>query len=395
VLLLVAVVVVVGARAARWDTGVASTLPVVAATPSEALSTRGAPAFARRDPLGSWRALAPAPLAPRRNAAAAWSGRELLVWGGVAETGRGATLAQDFFADGAAYNPTSDRWRPLPPAPLRARGGAVAAWTGQELLVWGGRGEGGRPGGAGGHEPPGLLDGDAGLGDGAAYDPGTDTWRPIGRAPERLLTVAAATWSGEELLVWGGGPRGGLPRAGAAYDPAADRWRRLPPLPVRPASSAAVAWTRGRLLAVGERDGEVVAAAFDPATSRWATVAAPPLAAAPRALVAVGHAVFASSDDAAARYDPHEDRWFPTAAVPLPVRDRAAADGWVLAWDGRTPASGAVYTPAIDTWVPMTPAPLSARRGHVTAWTGWELLVWGGTDTSGQFADGAGYHPGY
>jgi hypothetical protein len=76
-----------------------------------------------------WRQVAPAPLAPRRNHAAAWTGSEMLIVGG------------DGRRDGAAYNPVADSWRPLPPAPfavgssenLEGEGRAV---TGDALYIW-------------------------------------------------------------------------------------------------------------------------------------------------------------------------------------------------------------------------------------------------------------------
>ena len=39
---------------------------------------------------------------------------------------------------GAAYDPAADRWDGIPPAPLAARARAAAVWTGREFIVWGG-----------------------------------------------------------------------------------------------------------------------------------------------------------------------------------------------------------------------------------------------------------------
>jgi hypothetical protein len=39
--------------------------------------------------------------------------------------------------DGLAYDPTADRWSSLPMAPLKGSGQTVA-WTGRELIAWGG-----------------------------------------------------------------------------------------------------------------------------------------------------------------------------------------------------------------------------------------------------------------
>jgi len=66
--------------------------------------------------------------------AAVWTRDAMLIWGG-ADAGK-------VFADGAAYDPIADRWRPLTGAGApSARFSPVGVWTGQEMLVWGGRAE--------------------------------------------------------------------------------------------------------------------------------------------------------------------------------------------------------------------------------------------------------------
>jgi len=82
---------------------------------------------------GKWSALPQAPIAPRADAAVVWTGRELLVWGGAS-----GYQGENLRSDGAAYNPAADRWRLLAPAPLSGRQGQAAVWTGREVFVWGG-----------------------------------------------------------------------------------------------------------------------------------------------------------------------------------------------------------------------------------------------------------------
>jgi hypothetical protein len=62
--------------------------------------------------------------------AGVWTGDQLLIWGGTPGT------YNNFFADGAAYDPATDRWHRLAPSSGRFASGAV--WTGTEMLVWGG-----------------------------------------------------------------------------------------------------------------------------------------------------------------------------------------------------------------------------------------------------------------
>jgi hypothetical protein len=54
----------------------------------------------------------------------------VLIWGGSPGT------YNNFFADGAAYSPETDRWRRIPTWTGRLVGAEV--WTGDQLIVWGG-----------------------------------------------------------------------------------------------------------------------------------------------------------------------------------------------------------------------------------------------------------------
>ena len=194
----------------------------------------------------SWKMLPAAPLAARPNAVGAWTGTEMIVTGGETDQGR-------FFADAAAYNPATRTWRTLPPMPTSrteatavwdgtevlviggwhvvgdrdvwlARGvafnptsnrwrwlppmafprqGHVAVWSDHQLLVWGGAAYG-RPGA--GKVPP----------HGEAYDPATNTWSPLPAAPLRGRINPIAVWTGAAMLVWGGQSPGYHPFADGA-----------------------------------------------------------------------------------------------------------------------------------------------------------------------------------
>jgi hypothetical protein len=81
----------------------------------------------------------------------------MIIWGGNA----------DRYHDlGGRYRPSTDAWGSITaesaPAPRRNHS---AVWTGREMIVWGGANE------------------TANLGDGAAYDPGADQWRPLAPSP--------------------------------------------------------------------------------------------------------------------------------------------------------------------------------------------------------------------
>jgi N-acetylneuraminic acid mutarotase len=78
----------------------------------------------------TWRVLAPAPISPREEAIAVWTGREMVVTGGThVSSSRGAV---------ASYDPIADRWRMVADPPIDGRHWHSAVWTGEEVIVWGG-----------------------------------------------------------------------------------------------------------------------------------------------------------------------------------------------------------------------------------------------------------------
>jgi hypothetical protein len=260
--------------------------------------------FAFDPRTATWTETALFPLVTRRSPTWQWTGREMLVWGGQSNSGaRG-------FADGAAYDPSADRWRMLPPAPIAGRP-ALSVWTGREMVVWGDRE---------------FTESTRGR-DGAAYDPARDTWRRITDAPVDLVE-ATAVWTGLEMVVLGV-DRAAAPDAvrvvGAAYDPAADRWRRLPEPGLGRGLQAIAVWTGTEVVAV-VHDG--TAAAYDPARGAWRAL--PRLdghgSCTERGAVVSGRAyvsrcVLTGDHDSVGvrRYDPAEDRWTDIAGAATSV----------------------------------------------------------------------------
>ena len=363
-----------------------------------------------------WRKLAAGPLRGRHGASAVWTGREMVVWGGAWRAGN----ASIWLDDGAAYDPANDRWRRLAVSPLPPRSDAVIAWTGTEILIWGGQKEG-------------SLDrfGDE-FDDGALYDPARDTWKAIATWPLAPRFGARAVWTGGRLVVWGGASaeagQDPPPLAdGAAYDPAANRWTKMaaPPLAGRIAplgaargGAALLSWGLGPV-AGDKRMPAADSAVYDPARNRWSPAAAVP--APPKqtwCLDAPGcvgtdtgsRVVFAGQGLA---WDPSADRWSTIASGPFadPFLE-GKAWAWtgtrVMLWGGGTtrgpvdapPATvtpgGAAYDPAADRWEALPAASLTARARAAGVWTGREFIVWGGeADEShrAQFDDGAALTP--
>jgi hypothetical protein len=234
-----------------------------------------------------WEQMPDSPLSPRADPASAWSGRELLIWGGT------DTREERFFGDGAAYDPETGAWRMLPEAPIDARA-ALAVWTGDELLAWGT-----------------TVRVDPRPRDGAAYDPETNEWRTIAEAPIEL-TDGTAVWTGREMIVFGAALHGGnFPETetaiAAAYDRESDRWRRLPDSTLSPQASTA-AWVGEELVAWDYASGT---ATYDPRADEWRSLPDVPLDSGEcvHESVAVGDWVFGEYCGQLARYDSETRRW--------------------------------------------------------------------------------------
>lgn len=412
VVVIVAVLAVLGVAQLARTTGRGD--PVTAPCPTETAPDVGI------GPAGGgdhWTEIAPSGLCGRYHAAAAWTGSELVVWGGENCAGAACpTALSPHLGDGAAYRPAGDAWRRLAPSPLSARSPAATAWTGTELLVWGG------------------VSADGVLSDGAAYDPARDRWRALATGPLAGRDGAASVWTGRELLVWAGAAGPESFGDGAAYDPATDRWRTIAAGPLVPRSSAVTTWTGREMVVWGgvdRRGGRELAdgAAYDPAADRWRTIAPSPLAgrddpaagwSGKELLVWGGNTLGSGLLDDGAAYDPAADRWRALPHAPLPARTGSAAV-WsgreLLVWGGiglpgadsgpldrvverRTElapaADGAAYDPATDRWRALEPVTLLGRGYPVAAWDGQGMVVWGGlvvVSSPASASDGVRYRP--
>jgi|GEM_PF-2108265 N-acetylneuraminic acid mutarotase len=304
----------------------------------------------------AWTPLAPAGLEARTSMAFVSTGRGMIVWGGSG--GAGPTT------DGAVLELPAGTWRPTAPAPLVGRANHSAVWTGSKMIVFGGlaRGDGCRPGCA--------------LNDGASYDLATDRWSPIAPAPVAGRSGHSAVWVQDRMIVWGGAVEGGKASAdGASYDPATDAWTVLPPAPLEARVAHRTVATAHRMLVWGGSSGEGQTGKY-----------------------------FADG----AVYNPANSSWTPMAAFPE-TREGGGRDTFSSVWTGEkmlvwggysrnatcNPCNhedGAAYDLATDSWTLMSPSPLSGRGAHRAVWTGREMVVWGGFNTT-ELNDGAAYNP--
>ncbi len=332
---------------------------------------------------------------PREAHSAVWTGTEMIVWGGVRQTGP--------LSDGGAYDPANDTWRTVSntgaPSP---RFSHTAVWTGTEMIVFGG------------------WSGQGVLGDGGAYDPVTDTWRPLPVQGVPLARVLhAAVWTGSAMLVFGGQGVFAPPAPnsvdlvhadGAAYDPVANQWTALTAGGPAMRSHTAV-WTGNRMVVWGGRDAFAltiqtldIGAQHDPVGGTWnptSAAAGVPTARAFHTAVwagAQGMIVWGGlpgtigSLQSGGRYQPGTNSWAATSLAGAPSARSAHTAVWtgaeMLIWGGSGAtvgaplANGGAYRPGTNTWRALVPSFVpTPRAGHTAVWTGSAMIIWGGRTT--------------
>lgn len=288
---------------------------------------------------------------PRYYHSAVWTGRELIVWGGL----NGST----YYGDGARYNPALNTWTPVSAAGAPSpRAFHHALWTGSEMLIWGG------------------SDATSLKNTGARYNPDTDSWTPISDTDAPTGCVGnSAVWTGSEMMVWGGRFDNvpSFSNDGGRYDPITDSWTPIPTNGAPSARTAHIAVWNGTEMVV------------------W------------------GGAHFGTAwccqtvHNDGARFNPTNNSWTSISASGAPLGRYNCSGVWtgdgIIVWGGTGAGAdlnnGAIYTPANDTWanLPASGAP-SARDTHTAVWTGKEMIIWGGeVPGGGTFNDGARYNP--
>jgi Galactose oxidase, central domain len=207
------------------------------------------------------------------------------------------------------------------------------------------------------------------LGDGAIYDPASDSWSAVAAAgsPPSARVLASAVWTGSVVVVWGGGDASGAtnPSSGSRYDPASNSWQAMTlqgaPLGRRAAYGF---WTGSRVLFFGgiDKSGSPLGGTdlYDPVNDVWSTAN--------------------------------------TNGQPTPRVDPTV--GWsgslLLVFGGRfqnNTASQSTYTydVAANAWDNVADGP-SQRSGALGVWDGTFLLTWSGTYL-GLKTDGRLYEP--
>jgi hypothetical protein len=354
-----------------------------------------------------WSTLPTAPIAARADAAAVWTGRQMLIWGGENGVHNGHLMA-----DGAGYDPSSKVWTTLPTSPLTARTGTASAWTGTGFFVWGGFTQ--------------LAASSVVAKDGALYNPSTNTWRRLPAAPLSARGQAqAVVLDGLVYVVGGRTPTGSEPPGAdaAVFDPATNAWTVLPDPPATPAHEVAdqiAAGVNGRLeiwqlwshVTALSANSETVGSGIDafsynPATRLWSGGEAVDTGAADgphgidqvfwtgQRLVLAAASIWCGA--CTGPPDPHSHGYqrLPGAsgwtAIPQgPVDEDNALYQWtgsaLIGYDGdghRVDRNGAplrggmaAWDPVANNWTSLPDVPL-VGEDVATVWTGSQLLEWG------------------
>jgi len=261
---------------------------------------------------GRWRTIASESSAGAIRPVVVWTGREMLVVSG-GNTERSTS----------AYDPSSDRWRPLTPPP----GSLVmpypqAVWTGTQavLVLWGTGAVGsvgpGRGAADTGSAAPTLAEGTAPVGTVPPAPPGL---RPPGPPP----------------MPMGGGPNSNMFLA--SYSPESDQWSRLPDVEMKDGSLPRLVWTGREVLVL-------------------------------------------QSAMPGAAFDPEQQTWRPIKPVPNEAASSADSAVWTgnlaLLWSGGR--KGLAYNPEADVWRTFDAGGLGNRSGAVVAWADGVFVGWGG-----------------
>ncbi|MDZ5621658.1 Kelch repeat-containing protein [Nocardioides bizhenqiangii] len=327
-----------------------------------------------------WERVAASPLAPRDQAVAVWTGSEVIVVGGT--TGRPCSPDADCApppksaerADGAAYDPATETWREIAPAPAAVAGGHALWWDDRMIVV-----------------SDRLT---------LAYDPAADQWQRLDLHPSGLYEGGlVGTDEGPVAFSYDQRPRAD-DVSDWRLDLATGEWSALPHDPFAESYDRSMAWHEDRLWLLS-MDVEHHFGAHEGSPSRiavldgdtWTVVdeETPDLTYGQRLVQHQGSFVIAPgsyrSDFASHAFDPETGEWRTLpgsggAERGCPLGDAIVGPAWVASGNGLYSASPADALAAPP--CPGMPAPA------VTVWAGDRLFIWGGPnpDYDGNLDDG-------
>ncbi len=321
---------------------------------------------------------------------AVWTGTKMIVWGGV---------NTNYLNDGALYDPAANTWTALPSVPwLEPRQYHTAVWTGSQMIIWGG------------------YDNGTYLNDGGRYDPKANVWSSVTTAGAPVLRDAqVAVWTGSEMIIWGGYNANGSHNLGdgARYNPVTDSWT---PMSANNAPSPryfhTAVWTGSEMIVWGGSNGSYLGdgARYNPSNDTWTRISNVNAPVARYLHVAVwsgsemiiwgGYGTNTYLNDGA-RYNPTTDSWTRMSTNNPPVGRYGHTGVWsgaeLLVWGGYDFGylqDGGHYDPVADVWQTMTGVSgPSARDYHSAVWTGSQMIIFGGIYNSTYYNDISSYSP--
>lgn len=387
--LTIALVVALVSNGTRHRDSAATPTVTGSATPSATMA-----ATAHSLAQARWSTLPVAPIQGRVEAVSAWTGSQLLIWGGDSGTDQNAS-----YNDGAAYDPQTRTWSMLPASPLSPRSNPISVWTGSSLFIWGGY----------------SNSTNAEVDDGALYTPASHSWRSLPKPPITAYHQAQAAVVGDAVILLSAADDSAVVNA-QSYDLDTGRWTRLPDLTL-PAGQGAEAisaistgttvylwasWAHTTVVTANESTTTfgIEGFTYQITARRWVAnhLAPKELRAADAPLWTGGEVLFPAAQPfcggcagpmvtnrTGLRVNPATG----AAAVIAhgPVDDTSPTYLWtgaaMLALNSTgitgTQVNGqsAVWDPATNIWTRLAESPSGAGQAPVMVWTGKVLLEWG------------------
>jgi hypothetical protein len=309
-----------------------------------------------------WTTLTSSPLPNQTGFLNVWTGTELLVCCGSPNRQPDAVTP----GTAAAFDPATDRWRPIHPPASGAQSWGSVTVIGDTVY---------------------LLDGGTQPWAYEAYDITADAWHdlpapPINATRQPDSRLGTSAWNGHEIFaVLTTTPSVDHDLALVAFDPAADTWRTLPAPPERLEPTSLVADEQTVTL-LGERRNpadqhvEVVSLTLDLATGAWQ--APKPTGLSRRDPAAIGGGDRLVAWDVTGHVRVQEDgEWRDEPTIPYPEDEcgwRGAQVGHrVVLW--RCTQEGAVLDTDTGTWSTL-PAPPTDLLGDDIVALGDQLVLW-------------------
>jgi len=315
--------------------------------------------------------------APYVGGCAVWTGNEMLVWGGSANSG-------------AKYDPQTNTWTTISasgePTP---RSGYSCVWTGTNLLIWGG-----------------IDDNQNLLANGAKYNPTSDTWSNLSTINVPVARVYhSSIWTGSEMIIFGGmtsvGINPNLTSAGARYNPVSDTWTAtsLSNTPAPTVFHSAV-WAHDQMIVYGGLNNFIIKK-YNPITDTWTNGGNSDIRGyhtavwtGSKMIVWGGIGTGNIPKNTGHIYDPTTNTLTNTSLGNAPSARLYHSSTWtgkeMIVWGGSTNVNGtntlgngAKFNPVTNTWITMSNInPPSPRCLHASVWTGNHNIIWGGIDSA-------------